>query len=140
MKILYIIIGIIIILILVGYFTFKSSEEIKNILPFLSEKEFKKNNLDFIVTFGYTIGNNTVLILHNKGNVNITTFIVKIDNDIVDYKITSGSLPLNPLRSLYFEIENLCNGKEHFIEVFIKESKVNFTLTKEECEIGSSIQ
>lgn len=107
--------------------------------PSPASKKEEKEVVSFILTFGYVVGNDVVLILHNKGNVNMTSFNVTVDGTKSDYEIISGSIPVEPLRSLYFLVRDLCDSKNHVIRVTSNNFKAEFNLTNE-CETGSRLQ
>jgi hypothetical protein len=138
-------VALLIILSIVGIISFllliKSQESTKKLLtPFqpISGEKKEKTNLEFVVSFGYVANNNPVYILFNRGNMNITNFSILVDGIIKDYKIVSGSLPLEQYKSLYFEITGLCDNETHLIEVIVENIRKNVTL-KDECKIGSRL-
>lgn len=115
----------------------KSKEQILPFLP-ISEEGKKEQILNFIVSFGYVKENNPVFILFNQGNTNITSFNVSVDGIEKNYEIVSGLFPLEPYKSLYFQLTGLCDNKTHLIEVVVQHVRTNVTLTNE-CETGSRI-
>jgi hypothetical protein len=73
--------------------------------------------LKFSVSFAYVYNNSATFSLTNEGISNITDFMVKVDDKQIDYTIIQGEFPLETFEMLYFNIEGLCDGQTHTIEV-----------------------
>jgi len=97
---------------------------------FIPSMREEKQQVKFVVSFGYIMNNSPVFILYNQGP-NIASLDIRVDGTKKSYEIVSGSLPLETDKSLYFRLESLCDNKTHLIQVIVKSMEANTTLTNE---------
>lgn len=96
----------------------------KKSLPFFPFAEGKK--LGFNISFAYCLSNDPVFVLVNSGNMNISSFATKIDGDDKNYSIVSGELPLEPLQTVDFKIDGMCDDSTHNLTVVSEDVKQDF--------------